>query len=172
MKRTKQPPHPNATTSSRTIPSVVLSRYNAAMTEALNLAQKAATCGDVPVGAVVQQSDGYIIGRGYNQRETPPFDPSAHAEVIALREAAKHLQTWRLEGCTLVVTLEPCAMCAGAIVLSRIDRLVFGAWDDKAGACGSLRDIVRDKRLNHRVEVIGGLRHDEAAQQLQEFFGR
>lgn len=142
------------------------------MQDAIMLAKRAESAGDVPIGAIVVDADNNIIGRGWNQREIPPFDPSAHAEVVALREAAATKGTWRLDDCTLVVTLEPCAMCAGAIVLSRIKRLVFGAWDPKAGACGSLRDIVRDDRLNHQIEVIAGVRADETGQLLRNFFGR
>lgn len=140
-----------------------------AMDRALLLAERAKESGDVPVGALVLDPNGTIIGRGWNQREAG-HDPTAHAEVLALREAGQTLGTWNLEGCTLVVTLEPCTMCAGAIVNSRIDRLVFGAWDEKAGAAGSTRDVVRDSRLNHEVEVSGGVRDQEAAMQLQSFF--
>lgn len=144
--------------------------YTQPMTVALQLARLAASNGDVPVGAVVLDSTGAIIGRGYNQREIPPYDPSAHAEVVALRQAAKRLGRWRLDGCTLVVTLEPCAMCAGAIVNARIATVVFGAWDDKAGACGSTRDIVRDERLNHRVAVYSGVLADQSHTLLRTFF--
>ena len=136
---------------------------------ALAEAALALTTGDVPVGAIVVGPDGSIIGRGHNAREATG-DPTAHAEVLALREAAKVVGEWRLSGCTLVVTLEPCAMCAGAILLARVPRLVLGAWDDKAGATGSVWDIVRDRRMNHRVEVIGGVREAECAQQLISFF--
>ena len=112
---------------------------------------------------------GHVVGRGHNAREADG-DPTAHAEVLALRAAAAALGIWRLTGCTLVVTLEPCTMCAGALVLARVSRLVFGAWDPKAGAAGSVRDVVRDGRLNHRVEVVGGVREPECAELLREFF--
>ena len=124
---------------------------------------------DVPIGAVVLDADGQVIGTGRNRREECG-DPTAHAEVLALREAAAQRGEWRLEGCTLVVTLEPCAMCAGAIVLSRVPRLVLGAWDPKAGACGSVFDVVREPRLNHWVEVTGGVRETECAALLRKFF--
>ena len=110
-----------------------------------------------------------MIGRGHNEREADA-DPTAHAEVVALREAARARGEWRLDGCTIVVTLEPCTMCAGAIVLSRLDRLVFGAYDDKAGAVGSLWDVVRDRRLNHRPEVVAGVLADESTALLEDFF--
>jgi tRNA(adenine34) deaminase len=141
----------------------------AAMEEALGLAREALTSDDVPVGAVVLGPDGRVLGRGRNRREADG-DPTAHAEVLALREAARALGTWRLAGCTLVVTLEPCTMCAGALVLARVDRLVLGAWDPKAGAAGSVRDVVRDARLNHRVDVVGGVRAEESAELLTTFF--
>jgi tRNA(adenine34) deaminase len=139
------------------------------MREALAEARSAPDTGDVPIGAVVLDADGSVIGRGRNEREAVG-DPTAHAEVLALREAAAARGEWRLEGCTLVVTLEPCTMCAGATVLSRVARLVFGAYDDKAGAVGSLWDVVRDRRLNHRPEVITGVLADECTLMLQEFF--
>jgi tRNA(adenine34) deaminase len=142
----------------------------AAMREALAQARLAPATGDVPVGAVVVGPDGQVVGRGRNAREATG-DPTAHAEVLALREAAAHLGRWRLDDCTLVVTLEPCAMCAGAIVLARVPRLVMGAWDPKAGACGSVHDLVRDRRLNHWVEVVGGVLQDECGHVLREFFG-
>ncbi|MFD1719711.1 tRNA adenosine(34) deaminase TadA [Georgenia deserti] len=141
-----------------------------AMDEALDLARRAAAGGDVPVGAVVLGPDGAVLGRGRNRREADG-DPTAHAEILALREASRALAGWRLDGCTLVVTLEPCTMCAGALVLARIGRIVLGAWDPKAGAAGSVRDVVRDARLNHRVEVLSGVREEECAQVLQDFFG-
>jgi len=135
--------------------------------EALALA---ATAGDdVPVGAVVADAAGHVIGRGVNQREASG-DPTAHAEVLALRQAAGHTGSWRLDGCALAVTLEPCPMCAGALMLARIPRLVFGAWDPKAGACGSLWDIVRDRRATHRVDVHAGVREAECAALLTDFF--
>jgi tRNA(adenine34) deaminase len=124
---------------------------------------------DVPVGAVVVNESGIVIGRGHNEREATA-DPTAHAEIVAIRQAAERLGTWRLKGCTLVVTLEPCTMCAGAIVQARLDRLVFGAYDEKAGAVGSLWDAVRDRRLNHRPEVVGGVMADEAGARLRDFF--
>ncbi len=116
--------------------------------------------------------DWEIIGRGFNQRETFPFDPTAHAEIVALRQGAQRLGTWRLTGTTLVVNLEPCTMCAGALVNARVSRVVFGAWDDKAGAAGSVRDVLRDSRLNHRIEVIGGVLEQECSAQLKDFFAR
>jgi len=121
------------------------------------------------VGCVVLDRTGAVIGRGHNAREAYG-DPTAHAEIIALRDAAATVGQWRLTGCTLVVTLEPCAMCAGAIVLSRVDRLVYGAIDPKAGAVGSLWDLVRDRRLNHRPEVISGVLAEECAELLRAFF--
>lgn len=139
------------------------------MTRALLGAHRAAQQGDVPVGAVVLDPAGAVIGKGWNRREAER-DPTAHAEIIALRQAGEALGTWNLSGCTLVVTLEPCTMCAGAVVNSRISTLVFGAWDPKAGACGSLRDVVRDARLNHEVEVVPGIMEDEASAQLRAFF--
>ncbi|MBT0767304.1 nucleoside deaminase [Kineosporia sp. J2-2] len=136
---------------------------------ALEEAALAPSTGDVPVGAVVVDRAGQVVGRGRNEREAIQ-DPTAHAELLALRRAATAAGSWRLDGATLVVTLEPCAMCAGAIVLSRVCRVVVGAWDPKAGATGSSRDIVRDSRLNHRVEVVGGVREAEAARLLTDFF--
>jgi tRNA(adenine34) deaminase len=139
------------------------------MGEALDLARRAAADGDVPVGAVVVDASGRVIGRGRNTRERDG-DPTGHAEVVAIREAATAVGQWRLVGCTLVVTLEPCTMCAGAIVASRLDRLVFGPFDDKAGAVGSLWDVVRDRRLNHRPEVVSGVRAAESSELLRAFF--
>ncbi|MCQ4084462.1 tRNA adenosine(34) deaminase TadA [Streptomyces sp. RB6PN25] len=136
---------------------------------ALEQAALAPRSGDVPVGAVVLAPDGSVIGRGHNEREAVG-DPTAHAEVLAIREAAGAVGSWRLTGCTLVVTLEPCTMCAGAIVLSRLERVVYGAVDEKAGAVGSLWDVVRDRRLNHRPEVIAGVLPDECARLLTDFF--
>ena len=144
-------------------------QYREAMGKALFLANRARETGDVPVGAVVVDADGHIIGRGWNCREAD-HDPTGHAEIVALREASRALGTWRLSGCTLIVTLEPCTMCAGAILASRIDRVVFGAWDPKAGAAGSLRDVLRDARMPHPTEVIGGVLAQEAAMQLRSFF--
>lgn len=140
-----------------------------AMTTALTEARAALATGDVPVGAVVVGPDGTVVGRGRNAREATG-DPTAHAEMLALREAAARLGRWRLDDCTLVVTLEPCTMCAGAVVLARVPRLVLGAWDPKAGACGSVHDLVRDRRLNHRVEVVAGVLADECGDVLREFF--
>jgi tRNA(adenine34) deaminase len=139
------------------------------MRQALECAAQAAASEDVPIGAVVLDPDGTVIGTGVNVRERDA-DPTGHAEVVALRAAAAHRGAWRLDGCTLVVTLEPCTMCAGAIVLSRVERLVFGAYDDKAGAVGSLWDVVRDRRLNHRPEVIAGVLAAESTALLDAFF--
>ena len=144
-------------------------QYREAMGKALFLANRARETGDVPVGAVVVDDNGRIIGRGWNCREAN-HDPAGHAEIVALREAGRARGTWRLSGCTLIVTLEPCTMCAGAILASRIDRVVFGAWDPKAGAAGSLRDVLRDARMPHPTEVIGGVLAQEAAMQLRSFF--
>lgn len=140
-----------------------------AMRRALELAAEASVRGDVPVGAVVLDPSGAVIGEGANTRERDA-DPTGHAEIVALRAAAARLGEWRLEGCTIVVTLEPCAMCAGALVGARVAALVFGAFDDKAGAVGSLWDLVRDRRLNHRPEVTSGLLADESAALLRAFF--
>jgi tRNA(adenine34) deaminase len=139
-----------------------------AMQEALRLAREAGARGEVPVGAVAL-FEGRLVGRGANAREADR-DPTAHAELLALQEAARTLGRWRLSGVTLVVTLEPCAMCAGAMVLARIDRLVFGASDPKAGAAGSLMDLSADPRLNHRFPVDRGIRADECGALLKEFF--
>ena len=125
--------------------------------------------GDVPVGAVVLDPAGAVLGAAANQREATG-DPTAHAEILALRAAGVRRAAWRLTGCTLVVTLEPCTMCAGAAVLARVDRIVFGAWDLKAGAVGSLWDVVRDRRLNHRPEVVPGVLAGECAEMLEAFF--
>ncbi|GAA0264305.1 nucleoside deaminase [Cryptosporangium japonicum] len=139
------------------------------MRTALEVAEGALVTGDVPVGALVLDASGAELSRACNEREASG-DPTAHAEVLALRRAAGALGTWRLSGCTLVVTLEPCTMCAGALVLARVDRVVFGAWDPKAGAAGSLWDVVRDRRLNHRPEVLGGVLEQECAALLDSFF--
>ncbi|MDQ0991776.1 tRNA adenosine(34) deaminase TadA [Streptomyces sp. V3I7] len=137
---------------------------------ALDEARRAVPGGDVPVGAVVLSPDGTtVLATGHNEREATG-DPTAHAEVLALRRAAAALGEWRLPGCTLVVTLEPCVMCAGALVQSRVDRVVYGARDEKAGAAGSLWDLVRDRRLNHRPEVIEGVLADDCARLLTDFF--
>ncbi len=135
----------------------------------LALAEAADARDDVPVGAVVLDAHGVVVGRGRNHREDRA-DPTAHAEVVALREAALTQGEWRLEGCTLVVTLEPCTMCAGAAGLARVERVVFGAFDPKAGAVGSLWDVLRDRRLNHRPEVVSGVLAQECGQVLREFF--
>ncbi len=138
---------------------------------ALDEARGALVTHDVPIGAVVADADGAVLGRGRNVREAEA-DPTGHAEMVALRAAARARGEWRLTGCTLVVTLEPCTMCAGAAVLARVDRLVFGAWDDKAGAVGSLWDVVRDRRLNHRPDVRAGVLAEEATALLGRFFDR
>ena len=140
-----------------------------AMDTALDEARAALSTGDVPVGAIVLDQEGRIVGRGRNTREAEQ-DPTGHAEIVAIRDAARRIGSWRLEHCTLVVTLEPCTMCAGAIVGARIARLVFGASDEKAGAVGSLWDVVRDRRLNHRPEVVAGVRESESAALLRSFF--
>ena len=139
------------------------------MRAALAEARLAAEAGDVPIGAVVVDASGEVVGAGHNVRERDG-DPTGHAEVVALRAAAASVGEWRLSGCTLVVTLEPCTMCAGAAVLARVDRIVFGAYDEKAGAVGSLWDVVRDRRLNHRPEVVPGVLADESTALLDEFF--
>ena len=139
------------------------------MREALGAARECAAGADVPVGAVVVGSEGEVLGRGKNSRVVDD-DPTAHAEVEALRAAARARGSWRLDGCTLVVTLEPCAMCAGALVAARVSRVVFGAWDAKAGACGSVWDLPRDPRSLHRVESVGGVLADECAGLLRDFF--
>lgn len=139
------------------------------MRRALVQAQQASEHGDVPIGAVVLDASGAVVGSGHNRREVDD-DPLAHAEMLALRAAAESLGTWRLDGCSLVVTLEPCTMCAGAAVQSRISRLVFGAWNDEMGAVGTLWDVVRDRRLHHRPEVVSGILADECGALLQTFF--
>ena len=136
---------------------------------ALTEAEAALATGDVPVGAVVLAPGGGVIGVGRNLREAT-HDPTGHAEVVAMREAAQARGEWRLDDCTLVVTLEPCTMCAGALVLARVARVVFGAWDPKAGAVGSLWDVVRDRRLNHRPEVVSGVLAEECGRLLVDFF--
>ena len=141
----------------------------APMGRALDEARAALPAGDVPIGAVVLDAAGEVVATGYNVREALG-DPTGHAEVVALRAAAAARGEWRLTGCTLVVTLEPCTMCAGAAVLSRVDRVVFGAYDERAGAAGSLWDVVRDRRLNHRPEVLGGVMAEECAALLDGFF--
>ena len=146
-----------------------MTRWDAAMGLALHQARSARRHGDVPVGAVVLGPDDQVLASGCNERELTG-DPTAHAEMLALRRASQRLGQWRLEGCTLVATLEPCTMCAGALVLARVARLVFGTFDPKAGAVASLWDVVRDPRLNHRVEVIGEVRAAESQALLREFF--
>lgn len=146
-------------------------RWAEPMCLALDEARAALATQDVPIGAVVVGPHGEVLGRGRNERELLG-DPTAHAEVVALREAARARGEWRLDGCTLVVTLEPCTMCAGALVLARVERLVFGAFDEKAGAVGSLWDVVRDRRLNHRPEVVSGVLAEESTSLLLEFFAR
>jgi tRNA(adenine34) deaminase len=143
--------------------------WHAPMLAALDEARAALATGDVPIGALVLDASGAVVGRGRNVREADA-DPTGHAEVVALRAAAAARAEWRLEGCTLVVTLEPCTMCAGALVLSRVDRVVFGAYDAKAGAVGSLWDVVRDRRLNHRPEVVAGVLAEESTALLDAFF--
>ena len=138
------------------------------MAAALDEARAAEALGEVPVGAIVVR-DGAVIARAGN-RTIRDQDPTAHAEALAIRAAAAELGSWRLEGCTLYVTLEPCAMCAGAIVLSRIDRVVFGAWDEKAGMAGSVADLLRHPRLNHRPQVLGGVSEPAASELLTKFF--
>ncbi len=141
------------------------------MREALVLAGQAAAAGEVPVGAVIVTSAGELVGSGQNRREAD-HDPTAHAEMAAIRAAAAKLGAWRLAGCTLYVTLEPCAMCAGAAVLARIGRLVYGAADPKGGFCGTLGDLVRHPRLNHRLEVAAGVLAAESSAELRAFFAR
>ena len=139
------------------------------MDAAMDAARQALANGDVPVGAVVIDAEGVVIGRGFNTREAE-HDPTGHAEVVALREAGRSLGSWHLDGCALVVTLEPCTMCAGAAVLARVATVVFAAWDPKAGAVGSLWDVVRDRRLNHRPEVVSGIREQQSRDLLTTFF--
>lgn len=140
------------------------------MNAALELARRAASQGEVPVGALVVQGE-VVIGEGWNQ-PIAGHDPTAHAEIVALRAAARHTQNYRLDGCTLYVTLEPCAMCMGALITARVARLVFGAWDSKAGACGSVLDLSRETRLAHGLDVFGGVCSEESAAQLKDFFER
>ena len=138
---------------------------------ALDAARRAAAAGEVPVGAAVVSAEGELLAQAHNRRELDQ-DPLAHAEVLAIRAAARRTGSWRLEGATLYVTLEPCAMCAGALVLSRVARLVYGAADPKAGFCGSLGDLVRDARLNHRLEVVAGVAAEDCGRLLREFFAK
>ena len=139
------------------------------MRQALDIARSALASNDVPIGALVLNSNGEVISTGANRREVDN-NPSAHAEVVAMREAGRKLNNWRLDGCTVVVTLEPCAMCAGAISQSRVKTLIFGAWDEKAGAVGSIWDVLRDPRSPHRTEVISGILEKECADILAQFF--
>ena len=139
------------------------------MDEAIAIARKATSTGDVPVGAIIINADGVIIGRGSNEREANS-DPTAHAEIVAIRSAASRLQNSRLDGATLIVTLEPCAMCAGAIAQARISNLIFGAWDQKVGAVGSVWDVIRDPRALHKMNVTAGIREVECAKLLSDFF--
>lgn len=139
------------------------------MHQALSIAKSALRTGDVPVGAIVINRDGVIIGKGFNEREATN-DPTAHAEIVALRSATSRLQNSRLDGCTLIVTLEPCAMCAGAIAQARISHLIFGAWDEKAGAVGSVWDVIRDPRALYKMDVTAGVLENECAELLTTFF--
>ena len=138
------------------------------MEEAFALAEEAGAEGEIPIGAVVVDREGNIIGRGRNRRESG--DPLGHAEIFAIAEAARAIGGWRLEGTTMVVTLEPCAMCAGALVNARVEKLIFAAYDPKAGFCGSLGNLVQDPRLNHRLEVSGGFEAERSRDLLQQFF--
>ncbi|MDP4667851.1 MAG: tRNA adenosine(34) deaminase TadA [Gaiellales bacterium] len=142
--------------------------FEASMRRALAQAEQAAAEGEIPIGAVVLDPQGNVLASAHNSREAS-HDPTAHAEVLAMRAAAERQQSWRLDGCTLVVTLEPCPMCAGAAVMSRIGTLVFGAWNDEYGAAGSRWDLVRDRRLNHQVEVFSGVLADECGAMVREF---
>ena len=139
------------------------------MDQAIKIAKAATATGDVPVGALVVDKNGVIIGQGSNEREANN-DPTAHAEIVAIRSATSRIQNSRLDGCTLVVTLEPCAMCAGAIAQSRIGHLIFGAWDEKAGAVGSVWDVIRDPRALYKMNVTAGIRESECAKLLTDFF--
>lgn len=144
-------------------------RWLEPMRLALEEAATARDLGEIPIGAVVLDEQGAVVARGHNDREASA-DPTGHAEVVALRRAAAVRGEWRLTGCTLVVTVEPCTMCAGAAVLARVDRIVFGAWEPKTGAVGSLWDVVRDRRLNHRPEVLGGVLEPDCARLMVDFF--
>ena len=144
-------------------------KYEVAMQRALEVAEEALATGDVPIGAIILDSDGNIVSSGFNRREADN-DPTAHAEIVALREASDIAANWRLDNHTLVVTLEPCAMCAGAIAQARIKTVVFGAWDEKAGAVGSVWDVLRDPRAPHRVDVVSGVLEEECALLLNQFF--
>ena len=151
--------------------SIQAEKYGPAMDLALHQAALSAHLGEVPVGAVVINDDGEVISQGRNRREELN-DPTAHAEILALRSAGAKLGTSHLAGCTLVVTLEPCAMCAGAMLLARLERVVFAAWEPKTGACGSPRDLVREVRATHRLEVLTGLRQRQAQTLLEDFFAQ
>jgi tRNA(adenine34) deaminase len=153
------------------VTSGYVSSFEPAMRLALDQAAGAWASGDVPVGAVVLDAAGAVVGAGHN-RQQADRDPTAHAEIVAIRQAALARQQWRLDGYTLVVTLEPCTMCAGAVIAARLGRLVYGAADPRAGAAGSLWDVARDRRLSPHLEVIGGVLQDESAGLLREFFGR
>lgn len=174
MTETPQP-EADLTTKGDPVPSPwsARSRENqeSAIRRCLGLAAQASASADVPVGAVVLSAEGELLGEGFNTRERDG-DPAGHAEITALRAAAKTLGTWRLDGCVLAVTLEPCPMCAGAIYQSRIEQVIFGAWDEKAGAAGSVFDVLREPRLNHWVEVHPGVLAQECAEQLRAFFGQ
>ena len=159
----REPAHASAHESVRQRADAALMRL--ALAEAI----AAPAGGDVPIGAVVVDAAGEVLGRGHNMREALS-DPTAHAEILALREAAALLGTWNLSGCTLAVTVEPCTMCAGAAVAARLDAVVFGCWEPKTGAAGSLWDVLRDRRLTHRVEVRSGVLADQCAALLAEFF--
>ena len=168
-KRTETPVEPAVALTPTASPASAADTYAIWVGEALALAASTADSQDVPVGALVVDEEGAVIGRGRNAREGLG-DPTAHAEIMALREAASARGTWRLDGCTLIVTLEPCVMCAGAAMQARLERVVFGAWDPKAGACGSVWDLTRDPLATHNVDVVGGVRADEAAELLVDFF--
>ena len=148
-----------------------VSSFEPAMRRALDQAARSSASGEVPVGAVVLDGAGAVVGEGHN-RQQADRDPTAHAEIVAIRRAAQARGGWRLDTCTLVVTLEPCTMCAGAVTAARLDRLVYGTADPRAGAAGSLWDVLRDRRLAPRVEVIGGVLEEECADLLREFFAR
>lgn len=146
-----------------------MSSHEELMRQAIEVAHQALKSSDVPIGAIVLDADGNLIGQGFNRREIDK-DPSGHAEIVAMREAGKRINNWRLDGCTVVVTLEPCAMCAGAIAQSRVKTLIFGAWDEKAGAVGSVWDVLRDPRSPHRTEVFAGVAEQECMKLLGDFF--
>jgi tRNA(adenine34) deaminase len=148
-----------------------VSSFEPAMRRALDQAARSSASGEVPVGAVVLDGAGAVVGEGHN-RQQADRDPTAHAEIVAIRQAAQARGGWRLDTCTLVVTLEPCTMCAGAVIAARLDRLVYGTADPRAGAAGSLWDVLRDRRLAPHVEVIGGVLEEECADLLREFFAR